>query len=71
MSEHSQRLDELETKLAFQEELLEQLNHALSQQQIQLEEMQTAMRVLSQRIKASQSRPEAPLNPLDERPPHY
>lgn len=70
MSEHNQRLDELETKLAFQEELLEQLNHALSQQQIQLEEMQTAMRVLSQRIKASQASA-APSSPIDERPPHY
>ena len=70
MNDHKQRLDELETKLAFQEELLDQLNHALSEQQIQLQEMRTAMQLLSQRIKEAQVHP-GHVNPADERPPHY
>ena len=70
MSEQRKRMDELETKLAFQEELLEQLNHALSEQQLQLQDMRTAMQVLAQRIKETRSSPERN-NPADERPPHY
>ena len=70
MSNSAKRLDELETKLAFQEQLLEQLNHALSSQQVQLQDMHTAMKILSQRIKESQNPPEHS-NPADERPPHY
>jgi len=70
MTQHIARIDELETRLAFQEELLEQLNQALSQQQIQLQDMHTAMQILSQRIKEAQTPPEQS-KPADERPPHY
>ena len=70
MSDNAHRLEQLETKLAFQEELLEQLNHALSSQQIQLQDMRTAMKILSQRIKETKNPPEHG-NPADERPPHY
>ena len=71
MSNNTQRIDELEARLAFQEELIQQLNDALGSQQVQMEELRTAVRILSQRLKEAQAGPEPNGNPPDERPPHY
>ena len=71
MSDDSDRIDELEARLAFHEDLVQRLNDALSSQQLQLQELHTAMRVLSQRLKEAQTTQDRPGNPADERPPHY
>ena len=71
MSDNTQRIDELEARLAFQEELIQQLNDALSSQQLQMEELRSAVRILSQRLKEAQATPGPSANPADERPPHY
>ncbi|BCL66794.1 TPA: SlyX family protein [Haemophilus influenzae] len=64
------RIEELETKIAFQEQLLDELNHALVQQQFDIDKMQVQLRYMANKLKdfqpsniASQSE-ETP-------PPHY
>ena len=64
------RIAELETKIAFQEQLLDELNHALVQQQFALDKMQAQLRYVASKLKdfhptniASQAE-ETP-------PPHY
>lgn len=64
------RLNDLETRVAFQDDLLETLNTIVAQQQQQLDLMQREIRLLYEQIKT--------LSPSDiagsnerERPPHY
>ena len=64
------RLDELEAKLAFAEDLIETLNQTVIRQQDQLDLLQNQLRLLHQRMQ--ESRPDdAPGSPSDEVPPHY
>lgn len=64
------RIEELEMKIAFQEQLLDELNHALVQQQFDIDKMQVQLRYMANKLKdfqpsniASQSE--------ETRPPHY
>ena len=57
------RIEELETKIAFQEQLLDELNHALVQQQFDIDKMQVQLRYMANKLKDFQSE-ETP-------PPHY
>ncbi|HQS82756.1 MAG TPA: SlyX family protein [Thiobacillus sp.] len=63
------RLTELETKLAFAEDLLETLNQTVIRQQGQLDSMQQQLRLLHQRLE--DTRPDEAHTPRDEIPPHY
>ncbi|HSJ81521.1 MAG TPA: SlyX family protein [Thiobacillus sp.] len=63
------RLTELETKLAFAEDLLETLNQTVIRQQGQLDSMQQQLRLLHQRLQ--DTRPDEVNTPRDEIPPHY
>lgn len=64
------RLNDLETRVAFQDDLLDTLNTIVAEQQQQLDLMQREIRLLYEQIKT--------LSPSDiagsneqERPPHY
>ncbi len=69
------RLDELEMRLAFQEETLQQLNTALGDQQLQISRLEDTCRALAERLRSLQGS----LDELSEdgggaaveRPPHY
>lgn len=63
------RLDELEAKLAFAEDLIETLNQTVIRQQQQMDSLQAQLRLLSLQMR---ERPgdETP-NLRDEIPPHY
>ena len=65
-----QRINEVETRLAFQETTLQELNEALTSQQQQLSQMQALLEKLRERIieLASNMQPNAAVEPP---PPHY
>ncbi|WP_296816009.1 SlyX family protein [Thiobacillus sp.] len=60
------RLTELETKLAFAEDLLETLNQIVVRQQDQIDSLQQQLRLLNDRMK--DSRPDETRTPRDEIP---
>ncbi len=64
------RLTELETRIAFQEDLIQALNKSVGEHQQQLEKLETVCRVLLGRIK-DQSNDAAAISPMDDVPPHY
>jgi SlyX protein len=62
------RLETLETQLAFQEHLIQQLDDALGSQQQQLMDLQRQIELLMDQIKTMEKMgPEVPEAP----PPHY
>jgi len=65
-----QRINEVETRLAFQETTLQELNEALTNQQLQLSQLQSVLEKLRERIieLASNMQPDATVEPP---PPHY
>ncbi|KGQ66483.1 SlyX family protein [Gallibacterium anatis] len=64
------RMDELETKVAFQENTIEQLNQALIEQQFIIDKMQLQLRYLAQKLKDVQ--PSNIATQTEETPPpHY
>ncbi|KGQ34201.1 SlyX [Gallibacterium genomosp. 2] len=65
-----ERMDELETKVAFQENTIEQLNQALIEQQFIIDKMQLQLRYLAQKLKDVQ--PSNIATQTEETPPpHY
>ena len=65
-----ERLEALEVKAAFAEDLLEQLNLVVYQQHQRIEQLQGQLTQLRQQLRDS-SGPSAPGSLRDEIPPHY
>ena len=63
------RINELEVKLAFAEDLLEGLNRTVYRQQQQIDQLQLAVRELREQLAASA--PAEGRSLRDEIPPHY
>lgn len=64
------RLTDLETRLAFQDDLLDALNRTVAEQQRQLDMQQHQIRLLYEQLRSlSPSLIEG--EAVDERPPHY
>ncbi len=63
------RLTELETKLAFAEDLLDSLNQTVIRQQGQIDLMQQQLRLLHQQLQ--DALPDEARGPRDDIPPHY
>lgn len=63
------RINELEVKLSFAEDLLEQLNLTVFRQQQQIEALQRELRALREQMLASLPAESRSLR--DEIPPHY
>jgi SlyX protein len=62
------RFEDLEVKVAFQEELIQQLDEALISQQQQITELQSQLKILEGEFRTLESQmPDAPEPP----PPHY
>jgi SlyX protein len=64
------RIDELETRLAQQDQALLELSDELYRQQRHIARLETELRQLGDRMKTV-SAPEPASNPADEVPPHY
>jgi SlyX protein len=65
-----QRLEQLETKVAFLEQANAQLSDELYRQQQQLEALRIELASLLERLDAAQSQATT-YSPEDEKPPHY
>ncbi|NTV12117.1 MAG: SlyX family protein [Zoogloea sp.] len=63
------RLTEIESKLCFAEDLLEELNRTVFRQQQQIELLQAQVRHLQQQLSSAPSAERRDLR--DEIPPHY
>ncbi|MBT8082750.1 MAG: SlyX family protein [Gammaproteobacteria bacterium] len=65
-----ERIVELESKLAHQDQMLDQLNEVLTDQQARLMQMEELCHSLVERVRAlGEASPDG--NPDAERPPHY
>ncbi|MGF1743261.1 SlyX family protein [Vibrio profundum] len=64
------RINDLECQLAFQEQTIDSLNNALSEQQLLISKMQTQMQFLVGKIKTIDSSPMADESE-ETPPPHY
>lgn len=68
MDENEKRFEALEIKIAFQEELIQQLDEALISQQKQITQLQGQLKILRSEFKTLENQmPNAPEPP----PPHY
>lgn len=69
-----ERVNELEMRVAFQEETLQQLNIALGDQQLQISRLEKTCKVLAERLKSLQGSLDEladDAGTVTERPPHY
>lgn len=65
-----ERLVNIETKITFQEDLIEELNKTVYQQQQKLDQLEEICRALARHVQAlSETGNES--RPANERPPHY
>lgn len=68
MTDHDARMQEIETRIAFQEHLLEHLNEALTSQQKQLDALTRQIARIASHLES----PQGIRRPEDETPPpHY
>jgi SlyX protein len=68
------RLIEIETKISFQEDLLQELNNVVCRQQKQIDQLEAVCKSLIDHVRAlseaaSEGKSEGGM--LNERPPHY
>ena len=67
---NEERLVNIEAKIAFQEDLIEELNKTVYQQQQRLERLEAACESLARHIRSlAEARSEG--IPANEKPPHY
>ncbi len=66
-----QRLIELESKLAFQEDEIEKLSESIIHQQQQIERLEIISKTLAERLRGLADTAGAEASPEDEVPPHY
>ena len=64
-----ERLENIETKISFQEDLIEELNKTVYQQQQKLDQLEEICRLLARHIESLAAASEG--KPANERPPHY
>lgn len=68
-------LEDLQSRLAFQEQTLTDLNDVVAYQAEQIERLEQQLRALAGKYRdlreAVEERPGNSSTPLDERPPHY
>ena len=72
MQDTDDRLEGIETQLAFQENALEQFNSVAVSQQEQIDELRAQLRVLQEQFKALPGDSlRSAVDPAQEKPPHY
>lgn len=71
MPDTNDKLIEIETKIAFQEQTIEQLNEVLIQQQKAIDTLQRQLRQLNNKVKEESQHWNQEHAIIDEKPPHY
>lgn len=69
MSELTDRMERLETQLAFQEDTIAELNDLITEQNRELQKLHKHMILMVERVQ--QLDDDQKDAPIDERPPHY
>ncbi len=69
MANDDVRLEELESKVAFQEDTIQKLNDVVIEQDARIHDLETSFRLLLESIRDQTTGPE--IDPEDEPPPHY
>ena len=64
----SERIDRLETRLAYQDDTIETLNQTITAQWKQIDALTRQIAQLSERLQEAETNAPGPAN---ERPPHY
>lgn len=67
----NQRICELETKLSFQENTIEDLNNVIINQQFSLDKMQQQLRLLAQKMRNLEPNNNIASQSEETPPPHY
>lgn len=66
------QIDELQAKVAFQDDTLDQLNRIVTKQDEVIRMLQSKFSIIGDKIQDIESNlPNKPFNPNDEVPPHY
>ena len=65
------KMIDLQSQLAFQEDTVQALNEIVTQQQGQIERLNEMMLLLKHQLDQPQFEPGAGVSPAEERPPHY
>jgi len=65
------RITELESRVAFQEETLDQLNDAVSKQELEIERLTRAIKLFNQQLKSLGLDDTAEVSANEPPPPHY
>lgn len=72
LAQLEEKLNELETKMAFQDDTIEQLNRVVTKQDAIIRKMEEKFLAIGEKLQDMQSQlPNKPFNPEDELPPHY
>lgn len=72
MNQWQDEIVEIQTRLAFQEDAIAQLNDVIAKQDAEILSLKHQMMILAQRMKELQVNPSGDLlNTANERPPHY
>ena len=66
-----ERLVNIETKISFQEDLIEELNKAVYQQQQKIERLEAICEALARELRALNEAGNEGKATANERPPHY
>ena len=66
----AQRLIDIETKLAYQEDLIQELNDIVHTQQVKLDQLEASYKLLSTNYARLAAEGDSEY-PIDEKPPHY
>lgn len=71
MDIQTQRLVDLESRLAYQDDLVVTLNDIVSRQQLQIDRLEATVRMLLERVQRLSALAEGADAHAEERPPHY